>query len=209
MTLAILGATGRTGRSLVKAALEAGHSVRALVRNMPSLDTQNPHIEPVQGDATDPASVDAVVQGADGVLCVIGHARDAPKDLLTKAARNLVNSMQKHGVQRLIYLTGAGVRFPEDQPRMPDRFIRAGLKLFAPALLDDSILAVDVIRNSALDWTIVRGPMLTQDPGSHQYRADWVGGNVGTKAARETVAQFMLDELHAGTWVHKAPVVSD
>lgn len=209
MTIALLGATGRTGRPFLKTALAAGHHVRALTRSLPSLDIDDPKLEAVQGDATDAASVDALLEGADAVVCVLGHTKGGAKDVLTCSLKHIVSAMQKRGIRRLIYLTGAGVRFPEDNPRIADRLVRGALKVAAPALLSDSVAACDVVKQSDVDWTIVRGPMLTEKPGTKNYRVDYVGGSVGNKAARETVAFFILDELTDNIWIGKAPVVSE
>jgi putative NADH-flavin reductase len=68
MKLAVLGASGRTGRQIVELALEAGHHVRALVRSRGKLQLTHERLEYVMGDATDAAAVQRAVEGCDAVL---------------------------------------------------------------------------------------------------------------------------------------------
>ena len=72
MNLLILGATGPTGHQLVQRALDAGHSVAALVRD-PRKVTES--IEIIQGDATNSIAVAAAVKGRDAVLSALGTSR--------------------------------------------------------------------------------------------------------------------------------------
>src|SRR6266852_2216116 len=68
----ILGATGLTGRPLVRQALDAGHSVAALVRD-PRKVTDS--IEVVQSDATNSSAVAGAVRGRDAVLSALGTSK--------------------------------------------------------------------------------------------------------------------------------------
>jgi NAD(P)-dependent dehydrogenase (short-subunit alcohol dehydrogenase family) len=51
--LLVIGASRGIGLETVKAALLAGHSVRALARSAASISIQNPNLEKVSGDALD------------------------------------------------------------------------------------------------------------------------------------------------------------
>ena len=76
MRLAIFGATGRTGRHLVRRALAAGHSLRCLVR-APEGAAFPAGVELVKGSARDPAPVGKTVCGTDAVLSCLGGSLDA------------------------------------------------------------------------------------------------------------------------------------
>lgn len=208
MKLAIFGASGRTGRPLVEQALAAGHAVTALVRTPSSFPINHGRLNVVQGSVEDATKVDEAVAGADAVLSVLGHTKSSNKDVLTVGTRNIVNAMQKHGVRRLISLTGAGVRNPHDQPKLVDKLFGFALARLQPDLLRDSENHVKVIQGSDLDWTVVRGPRLTEGPRTGKYRVGYVGKDSGTQASRADIADFMLKQVTDTTYLKKLPVVS-
>lgn len=208
MKLAIFGASGRTGRPLVEQALAAGHDVTALVRTPGSFPIKHERLNVIQGSVEDATKVDQAVAGADAVLSVLGHSKTSNKDVLTVGMRNIVNAMKEHGVRRLINLTGAGVRDPQDQPKLVDKVFGFALKRLQPDLLRDSENHVQVIRGSDLDWIVVRGPRLTEGPRTGKYRVGYVGKDSGTQASRADIADFMLKQVTDNTYVRKLPVVS-
>jgi hypothetical protein len=65
-----------------------------------------------------------------------------------------------------------------------------------------------VVRDSKLDWTIVRVPMLTDALASGKIRVGKVGVNDGARISRSDVAAFMLVQLTDKTYIHQAPVIS-
>lgn len=208
MRLAVLGASGRTGRPLVEQALTRGHEVRALVRDPAKLTVQHPNLTLVQGDATDAARVADLVAGCDAVLSALGPAKGSPKDVMTVAARGLVAGMEAHGVTRLLSLIGAGVRDPNDRPKPVDRVFGLLLRTVARDVLRDAAAHARVVQESGLHYTLVRGPRLTDGPRTGRYRVGYVGPDSGTQVSRADIADFMLRELDEGAWVRKAPVVS-
>jgi putative NADH-flavin reductase len=208
MKLTIFGASGRTGRPLVEQALAAGHEVTAFVRDPARLPISDARLHVVQGDVMNAAQVDEAVRGADAVLSVLGHAKGSPKNMQTVATENIVAAMQKHGVRRLISLTGAGVKDPQDQPKLVDHAIRGLLVLLQKDVLRDAEQHARVIQQSALDWTIVRGPRLNEGPRTGTYRVGMIGKNSGTLVSRADLADFMLKHVDDTTYLGQAPVVS-
>ena len=209
MKLAIFGATGRTGMPLVKQALEQGNEVVALVRDPAKLSLQNERLTLVRGDVMNAADVEKAVQGSDAVLSVIGQRKDSPEDMQTVATRNIVAAMQKCGVRRIISLTGAGVDAPEDQPKFSNHLIKTALKLLSGKVLKDAQGHAQVLHDSGLDWTIVRGPMLNEGPYTGKYRVGWVGVNTSARISRADLADFMLKQVSDETYRQKMPMISD
>lgn len=209
MKLAIFGATGRTGRPLVEQALEAGHSVVALVRTPEKMPIKHENLMLIQGDSLNAADVEKTVQGVDAVLSVLGQSKGAPRNLLEVSMRNIVAAMQKYGVRRLVSLTGAGVNAPEDRPGFSNHMIKLALKTLSGHILRDAERHAEVIKNSSLDWVIVRGPMLNEGPRTDKYRVGWVGVNTGSRISRADLADFMLKQVTDDTYLHKLPMVSD
>lgn len=213
MHLTILGATGRTGAHLVTEALGRGHEVTALVRDhrkaADRLPVDGPRLTVEVGDATDPRALERAVTGADAVIDVTGPVKEGRKDLRSAVTRHLLPVMTRLGVDRLVFLTGAGVRLDGDRPTLADRAIRGVMSLLQREILEDGQAAVTAVTASPLRWTVVRAPRLTDAAPRGEVRtADHVGGDTGTTLGRGDLARFLLDEVEHDTWVASAPVVS-
>lgn len=208
MNLAVLGATGRTGRPLVEQALAAGHTVTALARTPSKLGLDHPALTVVQGDALDGADVARVVEGADAVLLTLGHAKGSPPDLMARSAENVVAAMKQHGVRRVVTETGAGVSDPKDPGGLGPAIMGGIMKVVAKNLLADSEAHVDVFRRSGLDWTAVRAPRLTDGPRTGDYKTGYFSMGPGHSVARADVADLMLDLAASGRYAGEAPMVT-
>ena len=206
--VAIFGATGRTGRLLVEVALAEGHEVAALVRDPGKLGASRERIRVVEGNVLIPSGAEETIAGADVVLSALGHTKTSTADVQTRGTQNIVAAMDKHGVRRLVSLTGAGVRDPGDRPKVVDRVFAGLLKVLQRDVLQDAERHAEVIKGSGLDWTIVRAPRLTDGPETGKYRVGLVGENSGTKISRADVAGFMLRALADDSYVGRAPMVS-
>ena len=208
MRVAIFGASGRTGRLLVEQALAAGHEVRTLVRDPSKLHVGHRRLVVVRGDVLDASKVEETVVGTDAVLSALGQTKTSPKDVHTRGTENIVAAMKKHGVRRLVSLTGAGVRDERDEPKPVDRAITFLLRRLQPDVLEDGMRHAEVLKASGLEWVIVRGPRLTEGPKRGEYRVGMVGKNSGTRVSRADLAGFMLGQLTADTHLRQMPVVS-
>jgi putative NADH-flavin reductase len=208
MKLLILGASGRTGQHLVQQALSAGHQVTALVRNPQKLDVKDDALTVVQGDVTDAAAVSKAAAGNEVVLSALGPTRTSGEDMLQTAVRNTIAAMQEHGMRRVIVVTGAGVSDPQDNPQFWNRIMSGLLNLLAKRVLADSLGAANLLRASDVDWTMVRVPVLTDDPSAGEPWVGYVGKGMGGRIPRADVAAFMLQQVTDDSWVQKSPVIT-
>lgn len=209
-TLAIFGGTGRTGRRVLERALTAGHDVRALVRDPAKLTTVSDRLTVIHGDVLDSATVDRTVGGADAVLALFGQVKGSPPSLQTDGTRLIVDAMKRHGVRRVVTLSGGGLRADEvDQPKAPDKFIRFLLTRLAPQVIADAEGHLQLLRSSGLDWTVVRGGRLLERPGKGTYRVGWVGVNTSTQISRDDLADFILTQVDDTRFVGQLPFASN
>ena len=106
-TVLIIGASRGIGFEAVKAALEMGHSVRALARSARRIFVSHPKLEKMAGDALEVATVKRALTGIDAVIQSLGVSA-GPEIILTstrlfsKATQVLVTAMEEAGVKRLI-----------------------------------------------------------------------------------------------------------
>lgn len=213
-TIALFGATGRTGLPLVKKALDGGYTVRALVRNPQKMTVKHPKLLLIQGSSLDAASVDETITGSDGVISALGQDKASPPDLQTRSTQLIIDAMKRHGLRRLVSLTGGGVRdAAHDKPGFMDNAIVFIMKNVAGKgsrnALFDGVNHADLIRRSDLDWTIVRGPMLTDDPAKGSYQVGYVGTVPGIKLTRADLADFMLTEFEKGRYIREMPFLTN
>jgi putative NADH-flavin reductase len=213
-TIAVFGATGRTGKPFVEKALAAGHTIRALVRTPTKLTITHPNLTLITGDATKPADVQKTITGAEGVVSLLGQDKNSPPRLQTNATRLIIDAMKQSGIRRLISLTGGGVRNEGvDQPKFMDNVIVFIMKNIAGSgarnALEDGIAHAELIRASGLDWTIARGPMLTDDPEKGSYVVGNVGTVAGIKLTRADLADFLLNEYNKNQYIGQMPFVTN
>jgi putative NADH-flavin reductase len=208
MKLAIFGGTGRTGQHLIDHALKDGHEVVVLARTPSKVSTTSDRLRVVQGDILDAASVEQAIQGADAVLSVLGPSNNKPEFTISKGMDNILSAMGKHGVKRLIISAGAGVRDPQDQPKLIDKVAGFALNIISKNVVADMKQVVDKVRQSDRDWTIVRVPMLTDEPAQGSLKVGYVG-DISPRLSREDMAVFMLKQVKDETYIRKAPAISN
>lgn len=209
IVIALFGATGKTGRRVLDRALAAGHRVQALVRDPAKLEVVHEALTVVPGDVLDAGAVERTVAGADVVVSVFGQVTGSSHTLQTEGTRLIVTAMQKHQVTRLVTLSGGGLRAPQDRPKLADRVIRTLLKLLSGQVLADAEGHLRLLEQSGLEWTVVRGPMLTEDPGKGRHRIGWVGVGTSTRISRDDLADFILTQVSDRRFVGQMPFVSD
>ncbi len=209
MTLTILGATGKTGVHVLRLALEAGHEVRALVRDPAKVGRTDDRLTLVQGDIRDAEAVGRAVAGSDAVISVLGPTSNAPETVVATGMAHVLEAMRAHDVRRLVVVAGAGVRAEGDTPKAFDRFMGMALRLAAKNVLRDMEKTVEEVRASDRAWTVVRVPMLTDGPATGEIRVGMVGQGTGPRIARADLAAFLLAQLEDETSVRASPVVSN
>ena len=207
MKIIIFGASGKTGVKLVKQSLEQGHSVTAFVRNPEKLAIENENLTFATGDAFDPASVSQAVQGQDAVICVLGSGTDLKKTMIrAKGTINIVNAMQKNNIRRLMVVTAMGVAESWEDLSLFNKFIFAVLM---KNIREDHEAQEASIKESNLDWTIVRPSGLTDTPRTGIYS---VGENIPaitSRISRADVADLILKELIENALIGKAVTITN
>ena len=208
MKIVVFGASRGVGLHVVKQALEREHIVTAFVRSPEKFEVKHGNLRVCKGDSMDAATVENAIAGQEAVISALGPTRPPVSHMMETSAKNIVAGMKKHRVRRLISTTGAGIRQPEDQPNLVDRFIGFLLNLMVKDVVMDSAENVKVIQASDLDWTIVRFPRLMDGEHTGKYRVGFVSKESGTQISRADGADFVLKELTEQKWLKKLPLVS-
>ncbi|MBB5696500.1 NAD(P)-dependent oxidoreductase [Muricoccus pecuniae] len=204
----VIGATGGTGRLIVRQALERGHEVTALVRSPGNgRDLEGARI--VVGDARDGAALRGALAGQDAVISALGTPaspfREVP--LLSTATRALVGAMRAEQVSRLVCITGIGAGDSAGHGGfLLDRII---LPLLLRKVYADKNRQEAIVRDSGLYWTLVRPAVLNDKPGHGDVRAlTDLAGFHGGSVSREDVARFVLDQIGTDEWLRRSPLIT-
>jgi uncharacterized protein YbjT (DUF2867 family) len=202
----VIGATGRTGRPVIRRLLARGDDVTAFVRDPTTFPEKHDHLRLVQGDARDAASFDRGVQGQDAVLSVFGpRTMFGKSDLQETFMRNLVSAMERAGVRRLVNLSAWGVGDSAPVLTWYARlFLSAAGEFFADKERGEKILL-----SSGLDFVNVRPPRLTERRERGGVKAAVAPSSTPALPflSREDLAAFMVEQLTSDTWVRKSPLI--
>ncbi|MFD8009544.1 NAD(P)H-binding protein [Streptomyces sp. NPDC058955] len=141
----VTGATGRVGRVVVDRLLDAGVSVRALVRRPEAAATLPPGVEVFTGDLTVPESLDPALKGAGAVFLVW----TAPP----RTAEAVVERLAAH-VRRVVFLSSPHrTPHPFFQQPNPMRVLHADIeRLIAATGLESTIVRPGMFASNTLAW---------------------------------------------------------
>lgn len=207
MKLTIFAATGGIGREIVAQAVNAGHKITAVVRNPRKLYAA---VRIVTADlaTADPATLEPAISGADAVLSALGARSSSEAGVAWRGTRAMVEAMRQVNVRRIVVVSAApiGTVPSPGRPKPPnhdpgDGFFMRNLlspltKLALRKHYADLALMEEILRDSGLDWTIIRPPRLTDKPLTGVYRIAY-GQNLrrGLFISRADVAHLMLRVL--------------
>jgi putative NADH-flavin reductase len=206
MKVAIFGATGSVGRLIVQQALAEGHRVTAFARDPAKLGLQHAHLGVVQGDALDPVAVEKAVRGQDAVICALGAG--AKGAIRSEGTRNIVRAMEAAGVRRLICQSTLGAGESRENLNFFWKHVMFGLLL--RRAYADHVAQEAHVRQSRLDWTIVRPGAFTDGPRTGTYQHGFPASHkaITHKISRPDVAEFVVRQLADRAYLHKTPALS-
>ncbi|MDF3068782.1 MAG: epimerase [Polyangiaceae bacterium] len=169
MKILITGATGKVGSRLTKRLAEAGHHVRALVRDPArASNVRAHHTELVQGDLLEPASLAAAVRGVDAVVHCAAFFRGATAEqahaVNDLGTQHLAAAARDASVQRFVFMSTGLVYGPKDGRPVNEDEPCAPLDAY-PA----SKLAAErfLLSTKGLDVRVLRLPFVYGDGDPH------------------------------------------
>ncbi|WP_280770867.1 NAD(P)-dependent oxidoreductase [Salipaludibacillus daqingensis] len=192
MNIMVFGASGATGKLFVEQALEEGHEIIAFIRPTSDFPFVHKRLKKVIGDALVESDIlNGMSSEVDAVVSCLGGQGLKPSTVTSQMMTNVLKGMDKHQVNRLIYLASAGVHkeIPGVTGFIAQRLLRN--------VLSDHRRSIEMIKTKKLDWTIVRPMGLTDKALTKKYRTSL--GMVpkhGRSISRADVAHFMIQTLN-------------
>lgn len=206
MRVIIFGATGTIGRHLCRRALSDGHMVTAFARRPEKLGISHANLRLQAGDVMDRDTVHVAMEGHDAVMVVLGGGLRGK--VRSTGTRNIIEAMKWHGIKRLVCETTLGAGDSVGNLNFYWRYVMFGFLL--RGVFKDHLRQEAYVRESGLDWTIVRPAAFVDEPVASVYRHGFPPGEKGLSLsiARSDVAKFMADQLDSNMYLHQAPGLS-
>ncbi|MFN7118661.1 MAG: NAD(P)-dependent oxidoreductase [Saprospiraceae bacterium] len=210
MKIAILGSTGGTGLAFIEQALAAGHTVNALARRPEAITIQHPNLKIYKGDVFDVLSLERIIRDSDTVVSSVGIASiwkaRKTNGLYSQGTANIIQAMKNVGKNRLIVVSSGAV---EKQPNDPWFFTYLIKPLFLNPMYDDMRLMERALRESGLNYTIVRPPYLTDKALTGKYRLSRGKNFTDDKdLSRQDLAHFLLQEVEQNEFEKELVAIS-
>ncbi|MGP1835006.1 NAD(P)-dependent oxidoreductase [Shewanella frigidimarina] len=206
MKLAVLGATGWIGGTIMQQAISRGHEVVAIVRDASKV-TQDVAVRTLDLTTMTSDAIASAFADVDVVIASIGGRAAQNHNVVAQTAKQLLQHLPKAGTPRLLWIGGAGSlevapgvtlvstpEFPEDYK--------------AEAIAQGEALAVFRDTDSAIEWTYV-SPAAIIFPGESEGPYRLGGDSFFTDAqgqSRVSVADYakaMLDEAENAQHVNQ------
>ncbi|MDP2340239.1 MAG: SDR family oxidoreductase [Deltaproteobacteria bacterium] len=204
MKVLVIGATGATGQLAVKQLLARGDDVTALARDPAAIAEKHARLTVMKGQASDAASLEQALAGQEAVLVAFGPRSLGKTDVQETLMRNLLASMKKTGVTRLINLSGWGAG---DSLAHASFFMKVIQATVLKNIYQDKNRGEALLTGSDVNYTNVRPGRLLNSSARGGVRANLDGKGLKPEMTREDLAAFMIAQLTSDAWTKKSPII--
>lgn len=205
----VFGSTGTIGKQLVSQNLEQGNQVTAFCRDKNKLNEfRHANLNVLEGDVFKKTDVNDAVKGHDVVIITLGSGKKRKSVVRSQGTKNIIEAMHQNGVKRLICQTTLGTGDSNDNLNFFWKYIMFGWYL--KQIFEDHELQEEYVRNSKLDWTIVRPAAFTDGEKTANYKHGFPSTerNLTLKISRADVADFILNQIDSTVYLFKSPGLS-
>lgn len=165
----VFGATGKTGRIIVRKLLKEGYRVRAFVRNLKKVShISHTNFTVSQGDIRNAKAVEDAVKDSDIVISALGNLRIFKNTIISDGVGNIIAAMKLHQKSRLLFMSSLGTGNSKGQLGLIYNLIY--LPTFLRNVFRDKERQEKLIHESGLAWTIIRPAGFILLPLPFRYR---------------------------------------
>ena len=198
LKILLLGATGRVGSHIARLALQDNHHVTALVRSPEKLEIERENLTVIQGNVLNKEDIEKAMRGQDLVMSALNTDGT---NTLSESMPLIIEAMEKEGIKRIITIGTAGIL----QSRVESSVLRyqsSESKRKSTRAAEDHHKAYDLLKESALDWTIVCPTYLPDGERIGTYRAerDFLPEG-GVKISVPDTAEFAYRQIESTEYI--------
>ncbi|MEX0968443.1 MAG: NAD(P)-binding oxidoreductase [Bacteroidia bacterium] len=211
----LLGATGRTGKLVLKKAVESGYAVNCLSRNSDRIEKQN-GLTLFEGNPNHKPDLEKAISDCNAVISVLNISRRSdfpwaklktPGNYLSDVMKLLVSIAEKKNINRLAVVSAWGAsETNNDIPKWFKWFIKNSN---IGITYEDHERQEKLVTESKLAWTIIRPVGLT-----NSMREENIKETIDNKPkpsltiSRQSVAQYLVGCLNETELIRKKIVIS-
>ncbi|AXT19520.1 hypothetical protein D7030_10375 [Flavobacteriaceae bacterium AU392] len=216
MKLLLLGATGRTGRLVLKKALEKGYRVNCLSRNSKRIEASD-GLTIFEGSPNNKIDLRKAIFGCDVLINVLNVSRKSdfpwanlrtPKTFLSDVMDHLIPIAENQNLKRITICSAWGVaETKNDIPKWFKWFINNSNIGVA---YKDHEKQEKILSESKLNWTIVRPVGLYNSKRETKIKESFENKpKPSILISRQSVANYLVDSLEKDYLIRKKVVISE
>lgn len=195
MKVVVFGATGRTGREVVRLATDGGHQVVAITRRPAVWDPQR-GVEVRAGDVLEPDSLLGLFADVGAVISTIGPDNGrGPTRVYSAGVASITAELRRSGCGRLVVISAVPVSAGTDKTRFERWVLHPILwRFFGASYRDLQLMEARLIAAHDVPWAVVRPPRLTDKGADDDVRQAWdVPLSHPRTISREALAKVLLE----------------
>lgn len=217
MNILLLGATGRTGKLLLKEAIKRGHFVHALVRDKGRIQLSSNSIKVFEGTPTDRDVLMEAMKDCGAVISCLNISRRSdfpwarlrtPKDFLAETIQNVIDLAPSVKLDRVIVISASGVG--DSRAEIPGWFAWFIAHSNLGPAYDGHEQQEKLLKASSLKWTAVRPTGLINSEKKKDIIVSFKGQpKPKLTISRLNVARFIMEILEEEKYIGKTPTISE
>ena len=206
--IAFIGSTGKCGKYVLNHLLQSGFACKLLLRKPQKLEHVNTPVDIVQGDVRDYHAVHNLLQGCNMVISTLSQPTGEAVPVFSAAARNIIQAMQQHNIQRYIVIAGLNVDVPGDTKGAAATYGTEWMYKNYPVTTADRQAEFVELVKSNIGWTLVRLPLIEQTTQAPQTIVN-LHNCPGSAISATSLAHFITNQLFNGAFIRQAPFIAN
>jgi putative NADH-flavin reductase len=203
-TIALFGATGRTGIEIMKLALISNHAVNGFCRSRNSISFPDENLSIFEGSVLNIDDVRLAIENSDYVVSALGTKPPFTDIFCFDALKNIIYAMYDYNVRRLICITGAMIGdFTPNQSKFM-KFMTNRFNKRKPLIALDRLKQETVVKASELAWTLIKPPRLTNGSLTEYSIGEALKITAFSSISRKSLAAAIINLIDDNTTFRKS-----
>ncbi|MGO4288801.1 NAD(P)-dependent oxidoreductase [Chitinophaga sp. RAB17] len=166
----LFGITGGTGSIIAENLIRKGYHVTAIARDPVKVNFQHPNLLIRKGDITQPGTFADLVQQHDIIISAVGSRSRMPTTLYSDGMKHILHAMDKPERKRLICISALPIEINSVMTVWQRWLIKYIVRKIFRHPYKDLLIMEKLLRNTQVNWTIVRPPWLKDSAPAGHYK---------------------------------------